>query len=156
MSLQKIAQTAQQHKSPSIARRFICSIYETILLIGVIATTVIFPHTFYAQATQQTAAPWLILLHLIATLAVYFIWFWQRSGQTLAMKTWGIRVIDARTGQTITLKRGLLRFMLCWPSLLCFGLGLIWALLDNEQQFLHDRLAGTHLILDKTQRHKQA
>ena len=33
------------------------------------------------------------LLVLVVVLGIYFVWCWMR-GQTLAMKTWGIRVVD--------------------------------------------------------------
>lgn len=39
--------------------------------------------------------------------------------------------------------QALLRYLLCWPSILLCGIGLLWALVDRDKQFLHDRLAGT-------------
>jgi len=30
---------------------------------------------------------------------------------------------------------------------LLFGAGLLWALIDKDKQFLHDRLAGTRIVL---------
>ena len=51
---------------------------------------------------------------------IYFVWFWAK-GQTLAMKTWDIRLVDI-AGRLITQKRALLRYILSWlwflPSLL--------------------------------------
>jgi len=40
-----------------------------------------------------------------------------------------------------------LRYALAWPSVLLFGAGLLWALIDRDRQFLHDRLAGTCVVL---------
>ncbi|HEY6895974.1 MAG TPA: RDD family protein, partial [Rhodocyclaceae bacterium] len=37
------------------------------------------------------------------------------------------------------------RYLLSWPSILFFGAGLIWAYLDRDRQFMHDRLAGTRI-----------
>ena len=39
-----------------------------------------------------------------------------------------------------------LRYLLAWPSLLLYGMGLIWAVFDRDHQFLHDRLSGTRII----------
>jgi len=36
---------------------------------------------------------------------------------------------------------------LAWPSLAFLGCGLLWALFDRDRQFLHDRLAGTRIVV---------
>ena len=108
----------------------------------------------------------LLLAFLFVVLAIYFSWFWCR-GQTLAMKTWHIRVLDAQ-GEPLTQKRALLRYALSWlwflPPLalskllhlnglpagaLVLGWVALWAGLSRWQpggQFVHDRLAGTRLV----------
>jgi uncharacterized RDD family membrane protein YckC len=60
------------------------------------------------------------------------------------MKTWGLR-LSAANGQPISLFQGLTRYLLAWPSLALFGIGIWWALVDHDRQFLHDRLAGTRI-----------
>ena len=45
-------------------------------------------------------------------LAVYFSFFWQK-GQTLAMKTWRIRIVD-KHGASLSWGRALLRYLLVW------------------------------------------
>ena len=85
-------------------------------------------------------------LHILLLLGLYFVHYWRRGGQTLAMQTWGIRVVDATQDRPPELKRALARYLLSWPSLWFGGAGLIWALFDRERQFLHDRLAGTRVI----------
>lgn len=136
----------QQAGIPGILCRLICGIYEALLLVGVIAAAVVFPQMLYAMVANQTAPHWLMQYHLLAILAFYFTWFWRHGGQTLAMKTWKIRLENVRNDEAITLTQCLLRFALCWPSWLCFGAGIFWALFDREQQFLHDRIAGTRLV----------
>ena len=106
---------------------------------------------------------------LFVIFGIYFVWFWAK-GQTLAMKTWDIRVVDA-TGHPITQKRALLRYALSWLWLLP-PLGLSWAVgLSGKQgawfifvwivfwavsarfqpnrQFWHDAWAGTQLVTYK-------
>ncbi|MBV2235530.1 MAG: RDD family protein [Sterolibacterium sp.] len=136
--------------TPSLPRRLASMLYEALLLIGVISVLVLLPQTLYAQHTGKTAAPWLAWLHLECVLAAYFVWFWSQGRQTLAMKTWKIHLVCARnqTAATgISPQRALLRHGLSWLSILPAGLGLLWALVDREGQFLHDRLAGTRLKL---------
>lgn len=97
---------------------------------------------------------------------VYFVWFWAK-GQTLAMKTWHIRVVDTG-GNPLTQQRALLRYLLGWSWFLPpLGvswltnlsatqgglLALVWiavwaglARLHPERQFWHDAWAGTRLV----------
>lgn len=132
--------------TPSLLRRIVSMLYEGLLLIGVIAVLVLLPETIYASLTERPAPSWLLWLHLELALATYFIWFWRHGGQTLAMKTWKIRLVSMSNTQPISLQQALLRHVLCWPSVTLGGIGLLWALLDRDGQFLHDRLAGTRLI----------
>ncbi len=103
---------------------------------------------------------------LFVIFGIYFIWFWAK-GQTLAMKTWNIRVVDTQ-GRAITQTRAAARYVLSWlwflpplaasqvfrltgPESVVITLGwvAVWAILSRfnpQQQFLHDALAGTRLI----------
>jgi uncharacterized RDD family membrane protein YckC len=78
-------------------------------------------------------------------MGVYFIWYWHHRGQTLAMQTWKLKLVSANSFPP-RLPQLYLRYLLCWPSLLLYGTGLIWALFDRDRQFLHDRLSGTRII----------
>jgi uncharacterized RDD family membrane protein YckC len=122
-------------------------VYESLLLIGVLAGMFLLPQIIFAILSTQTAASWLLLAHALAVLAAYFVWFWRHGGQTLAMRTWNIRLENARSDAPLSLFQAALRFLLCWPSLLFFGAGIFWALFDRENQFLHDRIAGTRLVM---------
>lgn len=130
--------------APSLRRRLAAFVYEGVLLFGVLMVI----GALYSIATNQRHA-----LHgregmmavVFLSLALYFMWFWTHGGQTLAMKTWRIRLVNANGGGIQPLQ-ALLRYLLAWPSLGFFGAGLVWALFDRDGQFLHDRLAGTRLV----------
>jgi uncharacterized RDD family membrane protein YckC len=83
--------------------------------------------------------------YLLLVAGAYFIWFWRRGGQTLAMKTWRLRLVDTRGG-ALTPRLALARFVLAALGTLCLGAGFLWALVDRDRQFLHDRLAGTRIV----------
>ena len=119
--------------------------YEALLLAAVLAVLFIMPHVLIGAFTSHVASAPLLRAHLLLLLLLYFAWFWCNGGQTLAMKTWHIR-LSTRTGQTVRPPQAVLRFALCWPSIGVFGIGILWALIDRDRQFLHDRLAGTRLI----------
>lgn len=137
---------AQEPAIPTRMRRFACFIYEGILLFGV----VFIASYLFDTLTQSRHA----LMHrharqlwLFAILGFYFIWFWTHGGQTLAQKTWHIRVVD-RNGQAIGFLRAFVRYVLCYPLALS-GLGMVWSWFDRDGQMLQDRLAGTRLITHK-------
>ena len=121
-------------------------LYECLLLLGVLSVTFMLPHLAIGIGMQTVMPGSLLLAHLLLVLLAYFLWFWRHGGQTLAMQTWKLRLESSLTGSVITLPQGVLRFALCFPSLLFFGVGLIWALFDRDRQFLHDRLAGTRIV----------
>ncbi len=111
--------------------------YEAILLFAVafFAAWVFF---FASGGGDATTGPLRhgLQLFIAAVFAAYFLWCWLRGGQTLAMKAWGIRLVD------VTPRKALLRFVL----LALLPLSIAWALFDRDRQFLHDRLAGTRLV----------
>ena len=84
-------------------------------------------------------------LWVLAVAGSYCVWFWSRGGQTLPMKTWGIRVVRW-DGAPVGAARALHRYLLALLGLAALGLGYLWALADRDRQFLHDRLAGTALV----------
>jgi uncharacterized RDD family membrane protein YckC len=123
--------------------------YEFVLLIGVLAIGFLLPWMLVFAQLNLTNPPgwvrWLELLHLLMLLGVYFIYNWRRTGHTLAMRTWRLRVVTAN-GRNLSWGRAALRYALAWPSVLCFGVGVLWAFIDRDKLFLHDRLAGTRVV----------
>ena len=108
---------------------------------------------------------------LFVIFGIYFVWFWAK-GQTLAMKTWNIRVVDTH-GKAITQSRAIVRYALSWvwflPALaaaaflklsgaalsgtqtgaITIAWIILWALssrLHAQNQFWHDVAAGTRLV----------
>lgn len=156
--------------APSLRRRLACFIYEGVLLFGVVMTA----GFLYSVLTQQRHA--LSGLHgmqmvVFAVLALYFGWFWSHGGQTVAMKTWHIRLLD-RAGRPVAAWRALVRYLLSWlwflPALAltqaagwnsggavaaALTIGVLayaaLSLLLPQRQYLHDRLSGTQLVFLK-------
>jgi uncharacterized RDD family membrane protein YckC len=124
--------------TPSLARRLAAMVYEALLIFAVafFAAWVF----FFASGGRDATRGWLrteLQLFILVVLAAYFLWCWLRGGQTLAMRAWRIRLVD------VTPAKAIARFLLA-ASLL--PVSILWALVDRDRQFLHDRLAGTRLI----------
>jgi uncharacterized RDD family membrane protein YckC len=158
-------------KTPPLFRRMACWLYEGLLVFGVVfvAGCVFFGTGLLFGTNSLTRS--LMEIHyvlqgfLFVIIGIYFVWLWAK-GQTLAMKTWEITVLDL-TGQPITQSRALLRYVLSWlwflPSLalisafklsgvessaIVLAWAAIWAFLSQlhpQKQFWHDALAGTQL-----------
>lgn len=127
--------------TPKFVTRLACMLYEALLLLAVL----FFAAFIFLALTQAFKVPRIIFqLYLLVAVASYFIWFWTHGGQTLAMKTWRIRLVTA-SGHTLNLKQALRRFALASVSV-ALGFGVIWALFDKDQQFWHDRIGGTRLM----------
>lgn len=154
---------------PGLGRRLASMLYEGLLLFAVafFATW-----TFQFAAGTVQLEGWrrsLLQAFLLAVFAAYFLWCWLRGGQTLAMKAWRIRLV-APGRSRLPPRLALLRFVYAallvgvflttiaaafqhrdpWLAFATFavsGIGLGWALVDRDRQFLHDRLAGTRLEL---------
>lgn len=131
----------------TLRRRLASLLYEQMLLLGVLALTFLVPYLILGVAWGIEAPGWVEWLHLFLVLGFYFVWYWHRGGQTLAMQTWRLQLVDARSGTPPPLRQAVLRYALSWPSMLFFGAGVLWCLFDRERQFLHDRLAGTRIVL---------
>lgn len=151
--------------APSLRRRMACWLYESLLLFGVVFVGgLVLGSAGVLFGTPLSPTVLQALLFLV--LGAYFTWFWSK-GQTLAMKTWHIQVVD-KYGRPLTRIRALTRYALCWLWLLpplavvapfhlpmaevmviVLGWVAVWALLSRfhpQRQFLHDVLAGTRLI----------
>ncbi len=144
-----------------------CFMYEGVILFGV----VMIAGYLYSTLTQQRHAlqgQWGLRAFLFLILGIYFVWFWARGGQTVAMKAWHVRLVDAQ-GCAVTQWRALGRYLLSWlwffPALATawwagldssaqiFGLMTVGvvayavlARLHPQRQFWHDAVCGTRLI----------
>lgn len=72
----------------------------------------------------------------------FFVYFWSRSGQTLGMRAWRLRVQN-QNGGLISKKTGLKRLL---PTLL--GLGNLRVIFDRKNKLsLQDKLSNTEVVL---------
>lgn len=154
-------------QAPSLRRRMAAFLYEGVLLFGVwmAAAGVYSVATGMRHALQGRLG---LMLFLLAVMALYFTWFWTHSGQTVAMKAWHVRLLDA-AGAPVRPLRALARYLLAWlwfaPALLAMyvsglkGGGVTATIvlagiaayawlsrLHPQRQFWHDVVCGTRLV----------
>jgi len=122
---------------------YLAVVYEALLMLAL--TLAVTAAYVWLVGDASTGLPQLGLqLLLWLVMGAYFVRCWVMSGQTLACQTWKLKVVNAK-GQLLSLPQACLRYLLAGLLLLPAGLTLWWALLDAEQQFLHDRLLGSRL-----------
>jgi uncharacterized RDD family membrane protein YckC len=96
--------------APQFWRRVSCCLYEQLVLLGVIALTFLVPNLGLGILFGVSLPSWLTFLYLYSVLGVYFVWYWTKSGQTLAMQTWRIRMIGAK-GFNLTRRQAIWRYV---------------------------------------------
>lgn len=128
----------------SLLRRFGAIIYDTLLVVALLFLITI---PFIAVRGGEPVAaddnlPYQICIAV--TVFLFFTGFWSRSGRTLGMQSWGLRV-EMPDGTIPTFATASIRFAAAILSWLPAGLGFVWQLWDKEQLTWHDRLSGTRL-----------
>lgn len=163
--------------APRLNRRLVCMVYEGVLLFGVtvVAASAYFgllkafdvQFVSYAKTDHDNLVRYGLMAWMFVVLGCYFVYCWCKSGQTLAMKTWRIKVVDL-DGSKLPVIKGVVRYLLAWlwflPALALYdrlslprsamlpllALGVAaWAMtavFSKNGQFLHDKLAKTRLI----------
>lgn len=131
-------------RAARLSRRLASGLYEALIVLALVfIATLPFSYAF-GDATHGWKRH-LLQAWVLAVTAAYFTWFWTRGGQTLPMKTWRVRLVAA-DGGAVAFPRALRRFVLALLGFAALGLGFLWALVDRDRQFLHDRLSGTLLV----------
>lgn len=125
-------------------RRVSAMVYDGFLLTALLFVGSWLFLKLFGDATQGPLR-YVYQLFLLGLCACYLVYCWSHNGQTLAMKTWGLRVVRDDSSP-LTLGNALLRFVLALGSLALAGCGFLWALVDSDRQFLHDRLGGTRIV----------
>ncbi|MEY4909260.1 MAG: hypothetical protein RL260_2978 [Pseudomonadota bacterium] len=153
--------------TPGLRRRMAAMLYEAVVLFGVLMVSGLLfsPLTDQRHALQGRVE---LQVFLFGMLGLYFTWFWTHSGQTVAMKTWHVRVVR-QDGRPLGGWNALVRYTLSWlwflPALgvaamlklhtsgeymLALLVGVVaYAALTRrlpDHQFLHDRLCQTRLV----------
>lgn len=84
-------------------------------------------------------------LNLVISL-VYFAGLWTVMGASIGQRIFGMRVVDAHTGQPIGLGKAALRWLGLLISFLVCLIGVIWVAFDGRKQGWMDKIAGTVVL----------
>lgn len=154
--------------APTLKRRMACFVYEGVLLFGVVMVAG-FAYSTLTQQRHALSGTSGLQAVIFVVLGLYFAGFWSRTGQTLAMQTWQIRLVD-EDGEPVSLPRAIGRYLLSWMWFLPALLGLYLAGLKGsapvfvaltagvlayaalawlrpDRQYWHDAICHTRLVM---------
>jgi uncharacterized RDD family membrane protein YckC len=130
----------QQCPSASLLKQLVAMLYDSLLIIALlfIATAILLP----LNKGEAVSGP-IYTLYLLLIVFTFYSWFWNKSGQTLGMKAWKIRIIDD-DGFNPSWAMSFLRLMGALVSIGCLGVGYFWRLFTPYTW--HDRVSQTRIV----------
>ncbi|MDQ2069407.1 RDD family protein [Natronospira bacteriovora] len=155
--------------APSLLRRLAAALYDGLLVIAIwfLGTLLLLPLTGGEAIDSQHPA---YLAYLILITGLFFVWFWHRSGRTLGMLAWRLRIVDGRQNppglRALIIRAALMLALIVaalygltlmqlddypdWLGMLCLlplTLSMGWTLVDGQGRSLHDLGSGTQMVL---------
>jgi uncharacterized RDD family membrane protein YckC len=127
-----------------LIKRYLAVVYESLLMVALALVLTAIYYMLFGDASQGWKRLGLQLM-VWGSMGAYFVRCWTVSGQTLASQTWKLKVVNQQ-GQLLVWQQAVMRYVVASILLLPAGLTLWWAILDREQQFLHDRLLGSRVV----------
>jgi uncharacterized RDD family membrane protein YckC len=134
----------QTPKPSGFFRRLGAILYDSLLVLALLFLVTL---PFIAARQGEPVEPNGNIAYqicLAVVIYIFFVGFWTRSGRTLGMQSWGLR-IELEDGSRPDFGAANLRFMTAILSWLPAGLGFLWQLWDKDKLTWHDRLSGTRL-----------
>jgi len=148
-------QTTENLPRAGLLRRLAALLYDAFLVAAILWLVGSIVQIFFGPESNQLVGDRvetnpvqgaILFTLMIGSFVLFNCYFWMRSGQTLGMLAWRLRVEDQQ-GKNVSLAQALLRLALAVPSLLVFGLGYLWLYLDKQGDAAHDRLSGTRVVV---------
>lgn len=128
--------------------RFGAGLIDTVIVMIVLYVPLIFIYgEAYLLGDQMIHGFWDVMLGYVAPVCAT-IWFWRRYLGTPGKMATKLKIVDAVTGQKMSMGQAIGRYFAYIPAMLPLGLGLIWIGIDKRKQGWHDKLAGTVVIRD--------
>lgn len=131
------------HTKPAWLRLAACMLYDGLVVLALSFALALGFILLFGDASHGLKR-YALQLFLWLGIGLYFVWCWRKSGQTLAMQTWQLKLSDGQT-KLLNWPQALIRYALASLSLGAFGLGFAWAVFDRDGLFLHDRLLNSRI-----------
>jgi uncharacterized RDD family membrane protein YckC len=144
-----------QTRSAPIWRRFAALGYDSLILMalsmgyGALITSLNVAFGVKGHDYQPMLHSPAYFLGWVAVLAGFFLHSWCKSGQTIGMRSWRIRLIPADpTLKHVSLRQASVRCILGCTGLLCFGAGYWYRWFNSEGNTWHDKMTATRVVFE--------
>ena len=120
---------------------------DNLLVLVIVAPLLIafYGWDYYLANESFITGPADFLLNYIFPLVVSVV-CWVKWQATPGKMLVSLKVVDARTGNSLSIRQAIGRYLAYFLSLIPLGLGFIWIAFDSKKQGWHDKLAGTVVI----------
>jgi len=125
----------------SLVRQLAAMIYDSLLIFAILFVVVSISIAFNQGEAIKNQL--FIYISLFLVVLVFYGWFWSKSGQTLGMRVWKIRIVSEFGGNP-SWSISFLRIVFAIFSIACLGMGYWWRLF--KPYTWHDRLSQTSII----------
>jgi len=99
------------------------------------------------DSTEYVNGAWEVVISYILPFILY-IFCWVRYGGTPGKRLLGIRLLNEKTGEHVSIGVGVLRYVGFFISAMILFLGFVWVALDKKKKGLHDHIASTVVVFD--------
>jgi len=127
-----------------ILRRLSAILYDILLLTAIFLISTLFA-VLFNKGQAISSHNYFFKFYLFIIFCCFYIGFWMHGGQTAGLLAWRLKVVQRKTGNYPTFLQAALRLSIALLSCACFGLGLLWCLIDKDHLTLYDRLSGTFI-----------
>lgn len=124
-----------------LGRRLAAMLYDGLLLLAMWIVTCLIWFPLYGAAVS---GPLLTGVLTAETLAFY-AYCWRRTGETLGMRAWRLRVVNTE-GTSPSWQQIALRLLTAFASFGCFGAGYLWLYIGKTRQTWHDLASNTYVV----------
>jgi uncharacterized RDD family membrane protein YckC len=145
------------YKPAVLWRRIAAMVYDFLLVVALslfyFAIAVGINVAIHGVPEQGQRVEWgqfkfIVFVGWIYFIIFFFCFFWNKSGQTLGMKTWHLKTFNNQN-QFPSYREGFIRCLIAPFSLLLFGIGYWWMFTNPERQTFHEKMSGTRTFLIK-------
>ena len=124
------------------------SLIDTLLLLAITMPLLyaIYGQAYFEPEEVELAAGTADFLLTWVAPAVAAIAFWIYRQATPGKMMLGLKVVDAKTGNTLRTPQAIIRYIGYYVATIPLGIGIIWVALDERKQGWHDKMAGTVVL----------
>ncbi len=146
-----------EYPTASLTRQLAAMLYDGFLILALFFLLLgifvfIKMDSSVPLAESQSVDPRVVWLLFLGTIFFFYSWFWQKSGQTLGMRAWKIKIVSDLGGNP-HLVNCFIRLVFATLSMACFGLGYLWLLFKPYSW--HDKLSQTRIVFVGKEKQKQ-